>query len=138
MRILTRRVVGAVVLGLFGAALLSAQDPAAEVRQALEATRQAAVKGDVATYARYAGDDLRWVGGDGMVLTKQQRLDALAKAPGGPTRYENVDIKVQGDTALVIADAIFADGNRNRLVRTLMKRDGRWQMVLHAGISLKK
>jgi ketosteroid isomerase-like protein len=114
-----------------------AQDPAAEVKQAMEALRQAAEKRDAALWSRYATDDLRFVGGDGVVWTKKQRLDALVKGAPAPTRFENIDVKVHGDTALVVADSVFASGNRNRIVRTFMKLDGRWQLVLHAGIAVK-
>jgi ketosteroid isomerase-like protein len=114
----------------------SAQDPAAEVRQAIEGQLQAAKKGDAAAYGRYFADDARWVGGDGVVYTKTQRIDRV-KAQTVPSRVENVDVKVHGDTALAVFETIFDDGIRQRVARTYLKRDGRWQLALHAAVQLK-
>jgi ketosteroid isomerase-like protein len=114
----------------------SAQDPAAEVRLAIEAQMQAARKGDAAAYGRYFADDVRWVGGGGVVYSKQQRIDRL-KGQTVPSRVENVDVKVHGDTALAVFEAIFDSGTRQRVARTYMKRDGRWQLVLHAAVEFK-
>ena len=97
---------------------------------------EAALKGDAAGYGRNIADDLRWIGPDGTIITKQQRLDDLVKQPGAP-RLGNIDAKVQGDTALVVFDSTFDDGRRQRNARTYIKRDGRWPLVLHASVPLK-
>jgi hypothetical protein len=115
----------------------SAQDAAAEVKQEIEAMARTAGKGDVTTYGASLSDDLRWVNPDGTVITKAQRLEVVAKATGGGPRFENVDVKVQGNTAAALFDTIFPDGRRLRAARTYTKRDGRWVLMLHMAVQLK-
>ena len=61
MRILNRRVVGAVVLGLLRAVALSAQDAVGDVRKAIDGAK------DAKAYAGFIADDLRWINADGTV-----------------------------------------------------------------------
>jgi len=106
-----------------------------EIRKVLANAVAVAKQGDKAEYGRYLADDLRWMGVDGTIHAKQDRLARLG-AGGGPT-WSDIDIKVIGDTALVTAIATSADGRRSRATRTLMKLDGRWQLVLHGETALK-
>jgi hypothetical protein len=135
MRILTRRVVVALVVGLLGAVALSArQDVASEVRKVMDGARAAAAAKDVKAYERFIADDLRWVNADGSIWSKQDRLKAILTAEGAPPTLDQADIKVYGDAATVVGAT---NGGRNRMVRTYVKRDGRWQLVLHAGFPIK-
>jgi ketosteroid isomerase-like protein len=137
MRTLTRRVVVAVVVGLLGAVVLSAQDAASEVRKVMDGARAAAAAKDAKAYERFIADDLRWVQADGRVWTKQERLKDIPTA-GTPPTLNEADIKVAGDVATVVSSTTASDGSRNRVVRTYVKRDGRWQLLLHAGFPMKK
>ncbi len=137
MSTLTRRVAGAIVVGLLGAAVLSAQDAASEVRKAVEGQRAAAVAKDAKAYERFLADDLRWVNPDGSMNTKQERVKAVATGSGPPT-FGELDIKVYGDAATLVTVQTNSEGVRSRLTRTYIKRDGRWQLVLHAASSPMK
>jgi len=99
----------------------------------MDGARAAAAAKDVKAYERFIADDLRWVNADGSIWSKQDRLKAIPTAEGVPT-LEQADIKVYGDAATVVGAT---NGGRNRMVRTYVKRDGRWQLVLHAGFPMK-
>jgi ketosteroid isomerase-like protein len=136
MSILNRRVTLAIVVGLLSAAVLSAQDAASEIRKMMDAERAAAVAKDVKAYERFLADDLRWVIADGSVFTKQERLKEIP-AGGTPPSFGEMDVKVFGDSAMVVTVATNRDGSRVRLARTYVTRDGRWQLVLHAATPMK-
>jgi Domain of unknown function (DUF4440) len=122
---------------LAGAEPLAAQGSGStdEVRKALHDASAAFNQADKAAYGRYLADELRWVTGDGTVHTKQDRLAGMRGT--GPT-WTDFEIQVIGNVALVTAVATSPDGkNRSRGARTLVKRDGRWQLVLHAATPIK-
>jgi hypothetical protein len=129
------RVVVAVVVVFLGAAVLGAQDAASDVRKVMDAARAAAAAKDAKAYESLIADDLRWVNTDGTIWNKQQRLKEIP-AGGTPPALEDADIKVHGDAATVVGVTKSANG-QSRLVRTYVRRDGRWQLVLHAAFPLK-
>ena len=136
MRIVTRRVVVALVMGLLGAVALGAgQDAVSDVRKVMDGARAAAAAKDAKTYAGFIADDLRWINADGSVWSKQERLKAIPTA-GPPPALEQADIQVHGDSATVVGTTKSENG-RSRMVRTYVKRDGRWQLVLHAAYPMK-
>jgi ketosteroid isomerase-like protein len=112
------------------------QDLSTEVRKAIDNSLLAGQKKDVASLSQYLADDLRWVARDGTVVGKKERIAGMSDRGRGPT-LEDVDIQVAGHTALVVMTGLFSNGERMRMVETLLKRDGRWQLVLHASITMK-
>jgi ketosteroid isomerase-like protein len=128
-------VVGILVLSIV--APLGAQNSGSteEVRKVLDDGLAAYKRGDKAAYGRYLADELRWIVPDGTIRTKQEWLAGMGGT--GPT-WTDVEIQVIGSVALVTAVATSSDGkNRSRAARTLVKRDGRWQLVLHAQTPMK-
>ena len=82
--------------------MLSAQDAVSEVRKSIDDGRAASAAADVKAYERIVADDLRWINLDGSVWSKQERLKALSTSAPPPT-IEQVDVKVYGDAATVVA-----------------------------------
>jgi ketosteroid isomerase-like protein len=124
-----------IVVSVTVAVDLAAQSTVQEVQKAVEEGNMAARKGDKVGYGRYLADDLSWVTTEGQLETKQQRLAVLG-ANVSPTIS---DIKVQdhGNVAAVTAILTSTNGAKSRVARTLVKRDGRWQLVLHAATAMK-
>jgi ketosteroid isomerase-like protein len=111
---------------------LAAQSAEQDIRQAVEGANKAALAHNIEAYARFLADDLIWLAPTGNIISKPERLKAIVAPPNPRTMGEIERVQVYGDTAILVANATRADGSRRRLVRTLVKRDGRWQLVLHA------
>jgi hypothetical protein len=86
--------------------------------------------------SRYLDDDLRWKTPDGRVITKKQRLDRFTKEPR-ISSYNVVDIQISGVIAIVVADAVFANGRRERHKRTFIEQRGSRQLLRHANVPIK-
>ena len=112
-----------------------AQSAEQDVRKAHDALLAAAEAGDKATYAKFAADDLRWLNADGMIQSKAQRIAGLGG--GGTPKFSEIDIKVYGDTAVMLARADFPDGRKQRTHRVFVKRGGQWQLVSHSATPSK-
>jgi ketosteroid isomerase-like protein len=122
---------------LIGSAILNAQDAVKEVLKAVEDQIAAAQARDAKAYERFLADDLRWVGGpDGTVSTKKDRVQSIASGATVPT-FREIDVKVSGDVATLVAIQTFPDGQRSRVSRAYVKRDGRWLLLLHASSPMK-
>ena len=124
---------------LIGGAIPTAQSQTAadEARRAVEEGNAAARAHDVGAYGRFLSDDLMWLGNNGRLVSKAQRLKAILAPPSPRAVGDEMDVKVYGDVAVVVALATRADGSQVRLARTLVKRDGRWQLVLHAEVGVR-
>ena len=96
------RVLSLVVGLLMSGAVLSAQDGVSEIRKAMEGQRASAVAKDIKAYERFLADDLRWIGADGTLTTKQDRLKAVQAQAAPPPTFGEMDVKVFGDAATVV------------------------------------
>ena len=109
-----------------------------EVRDANRALAEAVRSGDVAALDRLFASDVMFVGGDGRVWNKADRLDDYRSRNRVRTaeRVEEPNVRVFGNTAIV-AFAGWVEGqrdgrpveSRNYLTRVFLRRDGRWQLV---------
>ena len=102
-----------------------AQSAEQEVSEVVDALAAATRAGDKAAVSKLIADDLRWIDiVTGALQNKTQRL-ALLVPGGGPTRLRDRDVKIYGDTAVVIEVAV-----RSLWVhRVFVKRGGHWQLV---------
>jgi ketosteroid isomerase-like protein len=135
MRVLVSVLVGVIVC-LFGTPLL-AQSAEQEIRTVNQSILAAAGKADKAAYAPLMADDLRWVGADGVVLAKDQRLAQLVAPSSAGRIFRDEDIKVYGDIAVVVLRSDWkVDGKpmSERVLRVFAKRSGRWQLLNHAAV----
>jgi hypothetical protein len=70
-------------------------------------------------------------------LTKQEHIDWVVKHPeakGRHTKFDKLNVRLYGDTAIVNGSVIAAEDNGKELDRTMFTdvfvfRDGRWQAV---------
>lgn len=128
----------AIAIGLLSVVAVPAQDAEQDVRRAIEDGNAAARRTDKAGYARFLADDLTWVGEDGKEFTKQQRLDGMQNGPTTAPTVSDMRVRVYGDAAAVIGTLTSAgSGRKSRMVRTMIKQDGRWQLVLHAQMPIQ-
>jgi len=129
------------------AAMLTAQDqgPAnaysreeQEVRDVNRTLQEATLRGDVATLDRLFASDVMFIGGDGRVWNKAERLEDFRSRNRvrSSERLEEPSVRVFGDTAIV-AFAGWVEGmrdgkpvnSRSYLTRVYLKRRGQWQLV---------
>jgi ketosteroid isomerase-like protein len=119
-----------------GGALASPEEDRESIRQMLDSFLSNV--DSAAAHADFWADDLVYTSSDGTRRNKQAILESFEN-PDGPgfagTRYSamDVDVRVYGDTAVLafrlVADA--GDGEKSEFFNTgtLLKRDGRWQVV---------
>lgn len=108
-----------------------------EVRQTLDAIADALVKNDVAALSNIYADSYTITNPQGETMNKTQRLDLIKNTKRESFSYGDVNIRVFGNTAIVIASPTFtnvgANGERtnfkDRATLTMMKNGGRWQVV---------
>ena len=104
-----------------------AQSAEREVNEVVDALVVATKAGDKAAASKLIADDLRWIDITGALQNKTQRLALLAPG-GGPPGFRDRDVKIYGDTAVVIEVAEGADRSL-RVHRVFVKRGGQWQLV---------
>ena len=129
-------------------AATGATDQSAEkqILQLEEELRAAVVKGDVATYERVVADDYTTTNVNGLTRTKAQ-LIADIKSGAAKTQsltLDNIKVRVYGDTAVLTADRRAKSSLRGtdtsghqRMIRVLVKRQGRWQPVAMQATAIK-
>ena len=140
------RVAPAVALLILGALLtLKAQGQGTsyakeerEVREVNRTLQEATLRGDVVTLDRLFAADVMFIGGDGRVWNKAERLEDFRSRNRvrSSERLEEPNVRVFGDTAIVgFAGSVTGqrDGraieSRSYLTRVYLRRDGGWQLV---------
>lgn len=110
------------------------------VRQYFDEMNAAMLKDDFAAMGRMYADDFVYVGTNGELQNKAERL---ASAKGSSWSFASLkrdlaSVRVMGDTAVVVSHLTFTGKDRkdgqtfngaNRTTTTLAKRDGRWQAI---------
>jgi uncharacterized protein (TIGR02246 family) len=117
-----------------------------QIRQLEEELRAAFVKGDAATVERVLADDYTTTNVNGVTRTKAQ---LIADIKSGAVKTEsltldNIKVRVYGDAAVLTADRRSKGSLRGtdtsghqRMIRVLIKRQGRWQPVAYAATAIK-
>ena len=124
-------------MGLLAVVGLHAQNAERDVRKAIEDGNAAARRTDKGGYARFLADDLVWVDADGKEFSKHQRLDQM-KSPSVAPAVSDMGVRVHGEAATVTGVLTSStDGAKSRMARTLIRRDGRWQLALHAQMPIQ-
>jgi len=151
-----KRIVLTAVCVVFGASAILARaagaspatDQAAEkeIRQIEEDLRKAVVNGDAATFERVLSDDYTTTNVNGLVRTRAQ---LIADVKSGAAKTESLtlgDIKVRvyGDVAVLTAERTARSSlrgtdtsGRQRMMRVLVKKQGRWQPVAMQATAIK-
>ena len=126
----------AVVVCLVSAAVY-AQSPEQAVRKAQDAMIAAAKAGDRAAYQKFYADELQWMGSDGSIQNKQQRIASVTPNSAFNRDFQT-DIKVSGNTAVESGTMVYTtDGAKHtdRVLRVFVNRNGQWQLLSHAVIA---
>jgi uncharacterized protein (TIGR02246 family) len=125
-----------------------ATDQAAEkqIRQVEEELRAAVVKADAATFERVLADDYTTTNVNGLTRTKAQLIKDI-KSGAAKTEsltLDKIKVRVYGDTAVLTADRTAKSSLRGtdtsghqRMIRVLVKREGRWQPVAMQSTAIK-
>ena len=108
-----------------------------EVRQTLDAIASALVKSDVAALSNFYDDSYTITNPQGETMNKTERLELIKNSRRESFSYGDANIRVFGNTAIVIASPTYtsvgANGERtnykDRATITMMKNGGRWQIV---------
>lgn len=111
-----------------------------EIRQTLDKLADALTRRDADAAANYWADNWTFIGRNGEMANKTQRLAGMktGQPRPGAFKYEDLNIRVLGpNTAVVLARPTypikFDNGNivtvNDRATMTLVKTDGRWQIV---------
>lgn len=110
-----------------------------EIRQTLDKLADALTRRDADAAANFYADNWTFIGRNGEMTNKTQRLAGMKSGQPRPGvfNYEDVNIRVMGNTAVVLARPTypikFANGNTvtvsDRATMTLAKNNGRWQLV---------
>ncbi len=110
-----------------------------EIRQTLDKMADALTRNDADAMANYWADNYTFVNQNGVMTNKAQRLAGMKSAQPRPGafKYEDANIRVMGNTAVVLARPTFpikfSNGQvitvSNRTTMTFAKNNGRWQLV---------
>jgi len=108
-----------------------------EIRQTLNTIADALVKNDIATVSNHYADSYTFTNERGETTNKTQRLEVVKNTKRESFSYGDMNIRTFGNTAVVIANptftAIDASGQKtnikDRATLTLVKTNGRWQIV---------
>lgn len=108
-----------------------------EIRQTLNAIADALVKNDTALLANHYADNYTFTNAQGETTGKTARLEVIKNTRRESFSYGDVNIRVFGNTAVLITNptftAIDANGQKtsvkDRNTMTMMKNGGRWQIV---------
>ncbi len=110
-----------------------------EIRQTLDKLADALTRRDAEAAANFWADNWTFIGRNGAMQNKAQRLaDMKSGQPRpGAFKYEDLNIRVMGNTAVVIARPTypvkFDNGQiitvSDRATMTMAKMNGRWQIV---------
>lgn len=108
-----------------------------EIRQTLNMIADALVKNDTALLANHYADNYTFTNAQGETTGKAQRLEAIKNSKRERFSYGDVNIRVFGNAAVIIANptftAIDASGQktnvRDRATLTMVKNGNRWQIV---------
>ncbi len=108
-----------------------------EIRQTLNAIADALVKNDTALLANHYADSYTITNAQGETTGRAARLELIKNTKRESFSYGDVNIRVFGSTAVVIASPNFTtiDANgqktnvKDRATITMMKNGGRWQIV---------
>jgi uncharacterized protein (TIGR02246 family) len=129
-----------------GASPVTDQAAEKEIRQIEEELRKAVVNGDAATFDRVLSDDYTTTNVNGLVRTRAQ-LIADVKAGVAKTEsltLDDIKVRVYGDVAVLTAERTARSSlrgtdtsGRQRMIRVLVKKQGRWQPVAMQATTIK-
>jgi ketosteroid isomerase-like protein len=118
-----------------------------EVLAVDNAIQAAVLAGDVTALDRHWSDDVMFIGGDGRVWKKAERLKDF-ESQNRRVAAQHLDppsLRVYGDTAILAVSGWqkgVRDGrafnSRSYLTRVYLKRGGRWRMVHQQGTLLER
>ncbi|MBV8971670.1 MAG: nuclear transport factor 2 family protein [Sphingomonadaceae bacterium] len=130
---------GLIVVAEAGAAAAPPADDVAAITALEDAWRQARIDGDTAFLERFYAAEFRVQGMDGRVVPRADDIGLFARREVRPEsiRHGPLDIRVYGDSAVVTGvDDMKGCYRANcgavrlRFTDVLVRRDGRWQMVV--------
>jgi uncharacterized protein (TIGR02246 family) len=117
-----------------------------QIRELEEELRAAVVKGDAATFERVVTDDYTTTNVNGLTRTKAQLIEDMRSgaAKTQSLTLDNIKVRVYGDAAVLTADRTAKSSlrgtdtsGRQRMIRVLVKRQGRWQPVALQATAIK-
>lgn len=120
---------------------------ARELTQLHEAWAQARVAGDVAFLERFYAKEFRITNAGGRVVSREEDIALFAERAIKPDYIRDDDLAISryGETALVTGVESLKGTYKGvpgemalRFVNVLVRRDGRWQLVMHQSTEVRK
>jgi ketosteroid isomerase-like protein len=99
-----------------------------EILKGEEEWRTAIAIGDVTVLRRLIADDILYIPAKGEIHDKSI-IDGLATNPTGDLKYDEVKVRIYGETAVVTAKFTREDNRMARVTRVWVRRKGQWQVV---------
>jgi ketosteroid isomerase-like protein len=99
-----------------------------EVMKAEEEWRAAVAEGDATVLKRLMADDVLYVTARGQ-LSDKSVIEVMVENPTGNLKYDDVKVRIYGETAVVSAQFTRGANRRVRVSRVWVRRQDQWQVV---------
>lgn len=99
-----------------------------EVMKAEEEWRVAVAKGDGTVLKRLMADDILYVTTGGQ-LSDKSVIEVMVENPTGNLKYDDVKVRIYGETAVVSAQFTRGTNRKVRVSRVWIRRQDQWQVV---------
>ena len=99
-----------------------------EVVKAEDEWRAAVATGDATMLKRLMADDVLYVTSGGQ-LSDKSVIEVMVENPTGNLKYEDVKVRIYGETAVVSAQFTRGTTRKVRVSRVWVKRQDQWQVV---------
>jgi len=99
-----------------------------DVLKAEEEWRAAVATGDGTELKRLMADDILYVTTGGQ-LSDKSVIDVMVENPTGDLKYEDVKLRIYGETAVVSAQFTRGNSRKVRVSRVWVLRQSQWQVV---------
>jgi len=114
-----------------------AQFVPADLQKARDQIGAVTQAGDAEGWSRMVTDDLYWVGPDGTVRSKAERMAAIKAGAFKGATLADEKIRVFGDVAIATAEYA-ADSGSGRFIEVWVKQGGHWKLAATQVTSLQK
>ena len=99
-----------------------------EVMKAEEEWRAAVATGDATALKRLMADDILYVTTGGQ-LSDKSVIEVMVENPTGKLKYDDVKLRIYGETAVVSAQLTRGASRKVRVSRVWVRRQDQWQVV---------
>jgi hypothetical protein len=100
-----------------------------ELRKADDEYRTARLNRDVPALKRLLAEEFLSISNSGQIIDKTAGLEIMAKSSTGELQYDEVKIRIYGNTAIVTGRQTNEENQQARFTRVWVKKPDQWQLV---------